>query len=136
MGLKMENRFQDLSKPDSFMSSEIPSDFPRLALLGSVTGGQPKILLIEENGKFYAPGMNPSALQNRFELCEDLVNQLVPKLLVAKAGKLSHLKEVEILQNYRTRLTAKKWTSIEEAHWIIDRVAKSLGWSLIGDEFI
>lgn len=78
--------------------------------------------------------MNPSALQNRFEICDDLVNQLVPKSLEAKAGKLSHLNEVEILEQYCTRIIAKKWTSIEEARWIIDRVAKRLGWSLIGDK--
>lgn len=130
----MEDRLREESQIGSLLSNGIPPDFPRPVMLGSITGAQPKILLIEEGGKFYTQGMTPSDLKDRFEICDDLVNQLALKSLESKAGKRSHLNEAEILLQFRTRLIAKKWTSIEEAYWIADSVAKRIGWKLIGDE--
>ena len=109
---------------------EVTADFPRPVQLGAVSGAQPKILLVEDNGRFFAPETNQSELKRRFDLCEDLARQLAVKSLESKAGKRSHLSESEILLQYRTRLIATKWTSVEEAHWIIDNVAAKIGWDL------
>jgi len=127
----MDERLPSVSNNNSSSVDGIPSDFPRSVPLGAVGGAQPKILVIEEDGKFYAPGMSPSALRNRFEICEDLVRQFASKSIESKAGKRSHLSETDILLQYRTRLIATKWTSIEEACWIINAVAKTIGWTLI-----
>lgn len=110
--------------------NEIPADFPRPVQLGAVSGAQPKILVIEEHGRFLAPETKQSELEQRFDICEDLVHQLAVKSLESKAGKRAHLSEAEILLQYRMRLIATKWTSVEEAHWIIDKVASQIGWHL------
>lgn len=110
--------------------TEIPADFPRPVQLGAVSGAQPKILVIAKHGRFLAPETKQSELKQRFDICEDLVHQLAVKSLESKAGKRAHLSEAEILLQYRMRLIATKWTSVEEAHWIIDKVASKIGWHL------
>jgi hypothetical protein len=132
----MELKLQGKDKNNSLPIDEIPSNFPRPVLLGAIAGIQPKILLVEEAGKFYNLGTNPSTLKSRFEICDDIANQLTSKSLESKAGKRSHLSEAEILLQYRTRLIATKWTSIAEAYWIMDQVAGRIGWPLIDDNHV
>lgn len=125
---KLLPKLTDLNRQ---LSDEIPKDFPRPVPIGAVSGAQPKILLIEKNGKFFAPNTNQSELKVRFDICEDLVRQFASKSLETKAGKRSHLSEKEILLQYRSRLIATKWTSVEEANWIIESVATMIGWPKI-----
>lgn len=125
---KLLPKLTDLNRQ---LSDEIPKDFPRPVSIGAVSGAQPKILLIEKNGKFFAPNTNQSELKVRFDICEDLVRQFASKSLETKAGKRSHLSEKEILLQYRSRLIATKWTSVEEANWIIESVATMIGWPKI-----
>lgn len=79
-------------------------------------------------GRFYVPGCTPPELFQRWDVCEDLANQLSAKSVESKAGKRSHMSELEILDQYLPRLIATKWTSGEEARWIIRRAAAMLGW--------
>ena len=57
---------------------EVPDDFPVTAIPSAVSGAQPKISLVEEGGKFYAPGTSPSEVLAAFQMCEDLVSQMIP----------------------------------------------------------
>ncbi len=41
--------------------------------------------------------------------------------------------ENEILQQYYVRLVATKWTSSEEAQWIVRKVGDRIGWNIRGE---
>ncbi|MGB9109842.1 MAG: hypothetical protein WCC39_14265 [Telluria sp.] len=113
---------------DDTQYAQVPADFPRPAYRGAVPGVQPKLLMTQYKGRFYVPGCTPPEIFQRWDVCEDLAKQLSAKSLESKAGKRSHLSEFEILDQYLPRLIATKWTSEEEARWIIRRAAVMLGW--------
>lgn len=108
--------------------SKIPADFPRSEVYGAVSGAHPKLLLVNYEGKFYAPGCTPPEVHLRWDACEDLANKLAAKALESKHGKRSHMSELEILDQYLPRLIATKWTSEAEARFIIRRAAQILDW--------
>jgi hypothetical protein len=110
--------------------AQIPADFPRPVQLGAVSGAQPKLLTAEYNGRFYSPGCTPPEIVVRWDMCEDLARQMSAKSLESKAGKRSHMSELEILEQYLPRLIATRWTSEPEARWIIRRVAEMLDWPI------
>lgn len=113
-------------KEDDF--ARVPADFPRPAHHGAVPGVQPKLLMTQYKGRFYSPGCTPPELWERWDVCEDLAKQLSEKSIESKAGKRSQMSEIEILDQYLPRLIATKWTSEQEARWVIRRVAVMLGW--------
>jgi hypothetical protein len=82
--------------------------------------------MTQYNRRFYSPGCTPPELWERWDVCEDLAKQLSAKSLESKAGKRAHMSELEILDQYLPRLIATKWTSQQEARWIIRRVAVML----------
>ncbi|RJG05350.1 hypothetical protein D3870_04335 [Noviherbaspirillum cavernae] len=89
---------------------------------------QPKLLATKYNGRFYSPGCSPPELFERWDICEDLANQLATKSLESKAGKRAHMTEAQILDQYLPRLIETKWTSEPEARWVIRRTAEIIGW--------
>lgn len=117
--------FATLSEADY---AQVPHDFPHPAHYGTVPGAQPKMLAAQYEGRYYVPGCTPPEIFERWVTCEDLAKQLSTKFTKSKAGKLSHLSETEILNQYLPRLVATKWTTNEEANWIICRAAAILGW--------
>ena len=108
--------------------TRVPLDFPRPTHYGAVPGAQPKLLMTQYKGRFYTPGCTPPELWERWDVCEDLAKQLAAKSLESKAGKRSHMSQIEILDQYLPRLIATRWTSEEEARWVIRRTAAVLGW--------
>lgn len=108
--------------------TQVPADFPRPVHHGSVSGGQAKLLMTSHNGRFYTPGCTPPEVFQRWDVCEDLAKHLSAKCLESKAGKRSHMSDVEILAQYLPRLIATKWASEAEARWIIRRIAVMLSW--------
>ncbi|WP_147375700.1 hypothetical protein [Noviherbaspirillum cavernae] len=108
--------------------SRVPADFPRPVHFGAVPGMQPKLLATKYNGRFYSPGCSPPELFERWDICEDLANQLATKSLESKAGKRAHMTEAQILDQYLPRLIETKWTSEPEARWVIRRTAEIIGW--------
>lgn len=56
----------------------VPEDFPVSAITSAIGGAHPKMSLVEEDGKFYAPGTAPSEVTAAFQMCDDLVSQMVP----------------------------------------------------------
>jgi len=107
---------------------KIPADFPKTVSSGAVPGAQPKFLASLYQGHFYEMGTSPPEVYSRWVICSDLVEQLVSKAFDSKKGKRSHMSEHEILEQYRTRLLAKNWTSPAEAEWIMTDVATRLNW--------
>lgn len=113
---------------DDAKFEQVPVDFPRPVHHGAVPGAHPKLLMTRYKGRFYSPGCTPPELYERWDVCEDLACQLAEKSLASKAGKRSHMSEVEILDQYLPRLVATQWTSEPEARWVIRRAAAMLGW--------
>jgi len=111
----------------------VPDDFPQQRMTGALPGAQPKFLATLYKGRYYMAGCTPPEIYDRWCICEDLVAQLSAKSLESKVGKRSHMTEKEILQQYYIRLTATQWTSIEEARWIMQKVAERIGWDVKND---
>lgn len=111
-----------------FDSEIMPSDFPGSPSLGAISGAHNKILATQYQGQYYSPGCTPPELLDRWKICEDLACQISKKSLESKAGKRSHMPEVEILAQYFLRLVATRWTSEPEAKWVIRRVATLVAW--------
>lgn len=123
---KSDNLMQEM-KCDGDIT-DVPADFPRPETLAGLSGSQPKLLLVQYEGRLYPPGCTPPEVLERWKHCEDLANQLAVKSLESKNGKRSHMSEGEILEQYLPRLVATRWTSEPEARFVIRRVAQILGW--------
>lgn len=127
----MDNDSHSASVPSrNEQYAQVPADFPRPVHLGAVSGAQPKLLMTEYKGRFYSPGGTPPEIFARWDMCEDLARQMSAKSLESKAGKRSHMSEIEILGQYLPRLIATRWTSEDEARWVIRRVAALLDWPI------
>jgi hypothetical protein len=128
----MNNNEEAASTPedDDTKYAQVPFDFPRPMHLGAVPGAQPKLLMTRYNGRFYMPGCTPPELYERWDICEDLAQNLAQKSLESKTGKRAHMTEADILDQYLPRLIAMKWTSEAEARWVIRRIAEMLSWPI------
>lgn len=106
----------------------IPADFPR-EVTASITGAQPKlpVRFDSESGK-YVSGYSPEELAERFDLCEDLANQVVEKCRRKRSTKYEAMTEEGILSSLLNKLLLTGWGSDEEMRWVIRRVAFSLDW--------
>lgn len=109
---------------------KVPSDFPRPISTGALPGNQPKILVTSYQGKFYPPGCTPQEIYERWQICEEIVQQLAIKSRESKAGKRSHMSESAILEQYFLRLIQANLTSEAEARWVIQRVARVVEWPI------
>lgn len=110
--------------------AQVPHDFPKPVHLGAVGGFQQKLLLTSFRGRFYTAGCAPPEIWERWDACEDWVQNLRVKSLESKAGKRSDMSEPEILDQYLQRLLKTGWRSDAEVRWIIRRVAGLLQWPL------
>lgn len=112
-------------KDDDF---NVPTDFPRPAHLGAVSGSQPKMLLTKSGDKFHSQGYAPEELHARWQVCEDLAQQFTVKASETKAGKRSHMTEQDILEQYLIRSLKMNWGSPQEMRWVFRRTATLLNW--------
>lgn len=108
--------------------AQVPADFPRPGHLGSVAGAQSKLLLTGFQGRFYAPGCTPPEVWQRWDICEDLAQQLYRKSLESKKGKRAHLDESAILEQYLERLLKTGWGTDAEMRWVVRRAAQLANW--------
>ena len=104
----------------------IPQDFPIEEVTSALAGVQPKLNLVEEDGRYYASGTNPSAVQETFEMCEDLVLQMLP-YCQRKKEELGTSEE-DTLQRVLQGLIHKHWCTVPQCQWIMQQVADRLGW--------
>lgn len=128
MDTELDNEQQD--EAEAALIAALPVDFPRPVNLSAVSGAQVKFSMTRYRGRFYSPGCTPPELLERWNMCEDLAQQLSVKSIESKAGKRSHMSETEILEQYLPRLIATNWTSEAEARWVIRRTADLLNWQV------
>lgn len=128
MNIELGDEPQDES--EAALLAALPLDFPRPSNLGAVSGAQPKFSMNQYQGRFYSPGCSPPELLERWNICEDLAQQLAVTSLESKVGKRSHMSETEILDQYLPRLNATGWVSESEARWVMRRTAELLGWQI------
>lgn len=108
--------------------NDIPKDFPNAPTVAAIAGAHPKVLATKVGGSYYALGCSPQEHHARWQMCEDLAHQFAAKCRESKAGKRAHLTEVEILDQYLTRLLKTRWGTDAELKWVIRRTASMLCW--------
>jgi hypothetical protein len=106
----------------------VPEDFPVTPVPSAIAGVQPKMSLVAEGGKFYAPGTSPSEVIAAFQMCDDLVAQMVPycqrKLTTFEGNQEATVKAA------LKGLLAKRWCTDAQCVWILRRVVDELQWAV------
>lgn len=98
----------------------IPDDFPIEVPGFSLSGAQPKLNLVEEQGKYYQAGTSPREVQDAYAGCDDLARQVLAYCTQALRQPNSSLK-VLLLQEIQT-LVQIYGVPASQAHWIAARV--------------
>lgn len=106
--------------------NSVPADFPWQPILTSLPGAQPKLAGRLINGK-YVVGLTADERYVRWDMCEDLAQQLVPKAL-KDATKFPEHSHDTTLKRVRRAIEAKSWTEGLETDWLIERLRGLLGW--------
>ena len=108
------------------LSSQIPDDFPRDTMPASLSGTQPKLAVRKIAGRFVV-GLTGPELYQRWDLCEDLARQLVSKTLKDQE-KFPENSHGTTLRRMRRAIEGKRWTSVVETDWLMERLRVLLGW--------
>ncbi|WP_143093244.1 hypothetical protein [Polaromonas sp. OV174] len=109
------------------MKHEIPPDYPRNPYSSGVGGAQPKFVAREIDGRFVV-GLTEEELQERYAICLDLIQQLVPY------GQRKHQENPtrppsQILRRIHDGvLSLETGLSHLEIDWLVSSVARQLGW--------
>jgi len=113
---------------------QIPDDFPRELTISSLAGVQPKAAVrLDGSRGTYVSGMSEAEVQERYEVCADLVDQLVAKCQKNRATKYAALSEIQILERLLAQLLGTAWGSDAEMAWVIRRTASELDWAVPSD---
>jgi len=107
-------------------TDEVPEEFPRDTMPAVVPGVQPKICVVLHNGVYIA-GQTPEERHERWLICEDLVEQLVP---VAEKEAAAHPEQSQnqTLERVQVSVARKGWVSPDELTWMVHRLRTLLGW--------
>lgn len=106
--------------------NSVPADFPWQPIPASLSGSQPKLSGRMIDGKFVV-GLTAEERWVRWDMCEDLAHQLVPKASKDAAKFPDHSHETT-LQRVRRAIEARSWTEGLETDWLIERLRVLLGW--------
>jgi hypothetical protein len=112
----------------------IPADFPREPVIAGLSGAQPKLSVRVDvvSGKYVNCPIEQD-VQERYEVCADLVTQLVAKCHANRDSKYVHLSEAQILERLLAQLLTTDWGKAAEMRWVIRRAASDLGWPIPAD---
>lgn len=106
----------------------VPEDFPVSSVLSAIGGARPKLNLVEEDGKYYSPGTSPSEVTAAFEMCDDLVTQMIAycrrKLAIYEGNAETTVKAA------LRGLLSKGWCTDAQCVWIMRRVVDELQWAV------
>jgi hypothetical protein len=91
-----------------------------------LSGTQPKLAGRLIDGRFVV-GLTAEERFIRWDLCEDLAQQLVPKTLKDAAKYPKHSPEVTLMR-MRRAIERKGWTAPLETDWLMERLRALLGW--------
>lgn len=98
---------------------DVPEAFPRVDI-SVVTGVQPKICVREIHGRYVA-GQTEEERFERWEICEDLAQQLLQVARKDGAEHPEHSAEAT-LKRVRISVERKGWVSEAELNWLIGRL--------------
>ena len=104
----------------------VPADFPWHPTPASLSGSQPKLAGRMIDGKFVV-GLTAEERRVRWDMCEDLAQQLVPKALKDAAKYPQHSHDVT-LGRMRRAIEGKQWTEGSETDWLMERLRVLLSW--------
>lgn len=111
------------------MPTAIPPDFPVEQPLAALTGAQPKLAVrYDAQSGSYTTALSEIELMARYEMCEDVAQQLEQKCRKNRDTKYSQMSESEILVSLLSKLLQAGWGSKAEMKWVIRRTAEILGW--------
>ncbi len=108
------------------LSAQIPDDFPCHTAPTSLAGAKPKLAARRIGGRVVV-GMTARERYERWDVCEDLARQLVPKALKDAAKYPSNSRDVT-LRRVQQAIEGKEWTTVVEAEWLIRRLRILLRW--------
>ncbi|WP_373991423.1 hypothetical protein [Duganella sp. BuS-21] len=120
-----------MSLAPSTYKRTIHPDFPHETILGTVAGVQPKVLVRrDDDGNYVTGGPTLADVLERFEVCDDLAEQLGIYALRKKRENPEWTTEFNIERTRKAiadKVDSGKWTvSADEQKWILDRVRESL----------
>lgn len=110
----------------------IPEDFPRGETTASLSGAQPKLAVRQDSatGKYVA---SLNDVCERYDICLDLVSQLVDKCRKNRVAKYAAMSESAILCGFFDKLKTSGWGTEHEMAWVIRHTASTLGWQPIDE---
>lgn len=109
------------------MSIAIPTDFPFNIYQSSLAGAQPKIALVEVDGKYYQEGNTPDQKRAQYLKCEDLAHQSLAYCL-RKIEEGTVVDPNAAMQRLYSGLKSKNWCTQPQKVWIVNRVAVLGNW--------
>jgi hypothetical protein len=104
----------------------VPTNFPHDISSGVVAGAQPKICVVRSGGKYLA-GQTGDERRERWDICEDLAHQLIPKARKDAANHPNHDADTTLLR-VRDAVARKNWVSPDELNWLVSRLRVLLNW--------
>jgi hypothetical protein len=109
----------------------VPADFPREHSISSLAGLQPKLAvrLNAATGRF-VDGPTDAEVKARYDMCADLITQLVNKCTANRDTKYAALSEVQILERLLAQIFATGWGAVDEMRWVVRQTASQLGWAI------
>ena len=111
---------------DERLNSQVPADFPWNPTPALLSGTQPKLAGRLIDGRFVV-GLTAEEWYIRWDMCEDLAQQLVPKTLKDAAKYPQNSREVT-LRRMKKAIQSKGWTERVETDWLMSRLRILLGW--------
>ncbi|MGF6837901.1 hypothetical protein QF001_001768 [Paraburkholderia youngii] len=107
-------------------SEEVPLDFPDDQIPAVVAGAQPKVCVRSSGGRYVA-GQSSEERYHRWEVCEDLAQQLV-RVATREAAMRPSQSHEKTLQRVLVAVARKGWISPGELVWVICRLRVLLRW--------
>ncbi|MGF6968771.1 hypothetical protein OKW43_005799 [Paraburkholderia sp. WC7.3g] len=111
---------------DERLTSCVPVDFPWNPTPALLSGTQPKLAGRWVDGRLIV-GLTAEERYIRWDMCEDLAQQLIRKTLEDAAKYPEHPREVTI-RRMRRAIERKQWTERMETDWLMARLRVLLGW--------
>ncbi|MFM0657356.1 DUF2442 domain-containing protein [Paraburkholderia sediminicola] len=111
---------------DERLSSQVPANFPWDPTPALLSGSQPKLAGRWLDDRFVV-GLTAEERFIRWDLCEDLAQQLVPKTLKDAAKYPQNSREVT-LRRMKRAIQSKGWTERVETDWLMSRLRILLNW--------
>ncbi|WP_408440247.1 DUF2442 domain-containing protein [Paraburkholderia caffeinilytica] len=111
---------------DERLTSQVPDGFPWDPTPALLSGTQPKLAGRWIDGRLIV-GLTAEERWVRWDMCEDLAQQLIRKTLEDAAKHPQHSRDVT-LNRMRRAIERKGWTARVETDWLMQRLRVLLAW--------